>query len=167
MLTSMTGFGRGESQHTAESGVQVTITVEIRSVNSRFIEISLRSPRTLSDRELELREAIRKRLERGKISLSISIERQGTETIPLSINEPLARAYFNLLDKLRTLTGLTAEIQLRDLTSFGDIFQGEDNNSAQAEEEWKLTQQALDLAITDLTKMREQEGRELEKDLRA
>jgi uncharacterized protein (TIGR00255 family) len=167
MLTSMTGFGRGEAQHTAESGAQVTVTVEIRSVNSRFIEISVRSPRTLSDRELELREAIRKRLERGKISLAISIDRQGTETIPLTINEPLAKAYFGLLDKLRTATGLTAEIQLRDLTTFGDIFQGEDNSNAQAEEEWKLTQQALNQAIDDLTKMREQEGRELEKDLRA
>jgi uncharacterized protein (TIGR00255 family) len=167
MLTSMTGFGRGEAQHTADSGAQVTVTVEIRSVNSRFIEISVRSPRTLSDRELELREAIRKRLERGKISLAISIERQGTETIPLTINEPLAKAYFSLLDKLRTATGLTAEIQLRDLTTFGDIFQGEDNSNAQAEEEWKLTQQALEQAITDLTKMRVQEGQELEKDLRA
>ena len=166
MLTSMTGFGRGEAQHTAESGAQVTVTVEIRSVNSRFIEINLRSPRTLADRELELREAIRKRLERGKISLSVSIERQGTETIPLTINEPLAEAYFGLLDKLRTATGLTAEIQLRDLTTFGDIFQGEDSSNQQAAEEWKLTQEALDAAITELTKMREQEGRELEKDLR-
>src|SRR5579871_5709214 len=143
MLTSMTGFGRGEATHTTEGGAQTTVTAELRSVNSRFIEISVRAPRTLAERELELREAVRKRLERGKISLSISIDRQGTETIPLTINEPIAKAYFNLLDKLRTLTGVTAEIQLRDLTSFGDIFQGEDNSKAQAKEEWELTQQAL------------------------
>lgn len=167
MLTSMTGFGRGEAQLTNESGAQVTVTAEIRSVNSRFIEISVRTPRTLSERELELREAVRKRLERGKISLSISIDRQGSETIPLTINEPLAKAYFNLLDKLRTMTGLTAEIQLRDLTGFGDIFQGEDKSAAQAKEEWGLTMVALDKALTDLATMREQEGRELEKDLRA
>jgi uncharacterized protein (TIGR00255 family) len=163
----MTGFGRGEAVHLSESGAQITVTAELRSVNSRFIEISVRSPRTLSERELELREAVRKRLERGKISLSISIDRQGTETLPLTINEAMAKAYFNLLDKLRTLTGLTAEIQLRDLTSFGDIFQGEDNSQAQAKEEWDLTQQALGAAIQELSKMRAQEGRELEKDLRA
>ncbi|MDP4200156.1 MAG: YicC/YloC family endoribonuclease [Bacteroidota bacterium] len=166
MLTSMTGFGRGETVHSTEGGATITVTAEIRSVNSRFIEISVRTPRTLSERELDLREAVRKRLERGKISVNVSIERQGTEALPLTINEPMARAYFNLLDKLRTATGLTAEIQLRDLTSFGDIFQGEDTSATAAKEEWGLTQQALEKAILDLTTMRQQEGRELERDLR-
>lgn len=166
MLTSMTGFGRGEAVHTADTGATITVTAEIRSVNSRFIEISVRTPRTLSERELDLRETVRKRLERGKISVSISIDRQGTEAVPLTINEPLAKAYFNLLDKLRTATGLTAEIQLRDLTSFGDIFQGEDTSATAAKEEWALTVQALDQAIADLTTMRQQEGQELERDLR-
>lgn len=163
----MTGFGRGEAVHLTEGGGSVTVSAEIRSVNSRFIEINVRMPRALSERELEVRETVRKRLERGKISVSITVDRQGTEEVALSINESLAKAYFNLLDRLRTLTGLTAEIQLRDLTSFSDIFQGEDNSKAAAMEEWELTQQALDKAITDLTAMRQQEGRELATDLKA
>ena len=166
MLISMTGFGRGEAIHQTEGGATIAVTAEVRSVNSRFIEISVRLPRTMNERELEVRELVRKSLERGKISVSISIDRQGTEVIPLTINEPLAKAYFNLLDKLRTLTGLTAEIHLRDLTSFGDIFQAEDTSNAAVVQEWELTQQALKQAIEQLIVMRTQEGGELEKDLR-
>ena len=167
MLISMTGFGRGEAVHTGEDGSSITATAEIRSVNSRFIEISVRLPRTLSERELEIRELVRKSLERGKISVSISIDRQGTEAVPLKINEPLAKAYFQVLDKLRTLSGVTAEIQLRDLTSFGDIFQGGDDKNSAAVAEWALAQQALRQAIEGLNSMRKQEGGELERDLRA
>jgi len=167
MLISMTGFGRGEAVHTTEGGVTTTVTAEIRSVNSRFIEIAVRLPRSMNERELEVRELVRKSLERGKISVNVSVERQGSEAITLSINEPMAKSYFNLLDKLRTMTGLTAEIQLRDLTSFGDIFQSEDKSSEVATEEWSLTQQALTQAIEQLRIMRTQEGGELEKDLRA
>jgi uncharacterized protein (TIGR00255 family) len=166
MLISMTGFGRGEAVHQSEGGATITVSAEVRSVNSRFIEISVRLPRTMNERELEVREFVRKSLERGKISVNISIDRQGTEVIPLSINEPLAKAYFNLFDKLRTLTGLTAEIQLRDLTTFGDIFQAEDSTNSVAAQEWDLTQHALRQAIEQLTIMRTQEGGELEKDLR-
>ncbi len=162
----MTGFGRGEITRTLESGATITVTAEIRSVNSRFIEIAVRLPRTLAERELECREVLRKRLERGKISLNLSVDRQGTEEIPLTVNEPVAKAYFNLLDQLRTATGLTAEIQLRDLTSFGDIFTAEDRASSVAAIEWELTQQAIASAIEQLNAMRTSEGSELERDLR-
>src|ERR1035437_9601358 len=118
MLISMTGFGRGERTVSIEgSNASVTVSVEARSVNSRFIEIAVRLPRTLSERELECRELLRKRLERGKISLNISLDRQGTEELPLHVNGQMAKAYFHLLDEVRTATGLTAEIQLRDLTA--------------------------------------------------
>src|SRR5581483_927648 len=166
MLISMTGFGRGEITRTLESGATITVTAEIRSVNSRFIEIAVRLPRTLAERELECREVLRKRLERGKISLNLSVDRQGTEEIPLTVNEPVAKAYFNLLDQLRTATGLTAEIQLRDLTSFGDIFTAEDRASSVAAIEWELNQQAIASAIEQINAMGTSEGSELERDLR-
>jgi uncharacterized protein (TIGR00255 family) len=167
MLISMTGFGRGEAVHQSENGATTTVTAELRSVNNRFIEISVRLPRSMNEREFEVREAIRKALERGKISASIGVERQGVDDIPISINESAAKAYFHILDRLRTLTGVTAEIQLRDLTSFGDIFQGSDDKNAVASLEWDLAQKALTQALEALKGMRKQEGGELEKDLRA
>ncbi len=163
----MTGFGRGEATRALEGGSTITVTAEVRSVNSRFIEIAVRLPRSLSERELECRELLRKRLERGKISLNISVDRQGSEDIPLHVNEAMAKAYFNLLDQLRTTTGLTAEIQLRDLTAFGDIFTAEDRSSEIATAEWELAQAALRQAIEQLNTMRGSEGGELEKDVRS
>lgn len=165
MLISMTGFGRGEVSLDGGNGSTTTITAEARSVNSRFIEISLRLPRSINDRELEIRELIRKRLERGKIALNVSVVRQGAESIPLTINENTAKAYYNLLDKLRTVAGVTAEIQLRDLTSFGEIFQSEDSSNEHVMAEWQATQKAIAQAIDSLNEMRKQEGQELQKDL--
>jgi uncharacterized protein (TIGR00255 family) len=168
MLISMTGFGRSERTMAIEgSGASLTVSVEARSVNSRFIEIAVRLPRTLSERELECRELLRKRLERGKISLNISVDRQGSEDIPLHVNEPVAKAYFKLLDQLRTATGLTAEIQLRDLTAFGDIFTAEEKGTGADNLEWELAQAAIDDAIEQLNAMRRSEGGELERDIRA
>ncbi len=162
----MTGFGRGEASSTKE-GSGLTATAEIRSVNSRFLETSMRLPRTLSEREFEVRELLRKGLGRGKVSLNVTIS-GGDESanIPLSVNESAAKGYFELLDRLRTVTGLTAEVTLRDLTSFNDVFLADGASGARAAEEWELVQQAVLKAIDTLNGMRKQEGAELEKDFR-
>ena len=168
MLISMTGFGRGEvTDRSEKTGGALTVIAEARSINSRFIEISVRLPRTMSDRELEVRELVRKSLERGKVNVSVNIMRQGTESIPLTVNEPAAKAYFSLLDRLRTVTGMTSEIQVRDLTAFGEIFTTDESTRGLVEQEWKLTLDAIQQALGALNGMRKQEGGELERDLRA
>ncbi|MEP7234008.1 MAG: YicC/YloC family endoribonuclease [Ignavibacteriota bacterium] len=166
MLISMTGFGRGESTSTTDKG-GLTATAEVRSVNSRFLETSVRLPRTMSEREFEVRELVRKSLERGKININVTITRgEVSAVVPLEVNEPLARGYFDLLDRLRTVTGMTAEITLRDLTGFSDIFISDASNADAAASEWKLAQDAVGKSLEALHVMRKQEGSELEKDLR-
>ena len=163
MLTSMTGFGRGE--HTGEFGISVT--AEIRSVNSRFLETSVRLPRTMSEREFEVREIIRKGLGRGKINLNVTITSgDDAASVALTVNEVAARGYFLLLDKLRTVAGVTAEITLRDLTSFSDVFVSDGAGTDRAAEEWNVVQESIRKAIDSLNGMRQQEGAELEKDFR-
>lgn len=163
MLTSMTGFGRGE--HTGEFGISVT--AEIRSVNSRFLETSVRLPRTMSEREFEVREIIRKGLGRGKINLNVTITSgDDAASVALTVNEVAARGYFLLLDKLRTVAGVTAEITLRDLTSFSDVFVSDGAGTDRAAEEWHVVQESIRKAIDSLNGMRQQEGAELEKDFR-
>src|SRR3954471_8817635 len=164
MLISMTGFGRGEAASATDKG-GLTATAEVRSVNSRFLETSVRLPRTMSEREFEVRELVRKSLERGKININVNITRGETSAnVPLEVNEPLARGYFDLLDKLRTVTGMTAEITLRDLTGFSDIFLNDSANADAAKEEWALAQDAIKKSLVALNDMRKQEGSELEKD---
>jgi uncharacterized protein (TIGR00255 family) len=166
MLISMTGFGRGEATSTRD-GSGLTATAEIRSVNSRFLETSMRLPRTLSEREFEVRELLRKGLGRGKVSLNVMLS-GGDEgaNISMTVNETAAKGYFDLLDRLRTITGLTAEITLRDLTSFNDVFSNDGASGAKTAEEWELVQQAVLKAVEALNGMRKQEGAELEKDFR-
>src|SRR5205085_3077204 len=143
MLISMTGFGRGEATSATDKG-GMTATAEVRSVNSRFLETSVRLPRTMSEREFEVRELVRKSLERGKINVNVNITRgETTANVPLEVNEQLAKGYFNLLDHLRTVTGMTAEITLRDLTGFSEIFISDSANSDAVAEEWKLAQDAV------------------------
>lgn len=162
----MTGFGRGEATSATDKG-GLAATAEVRSVNSRFLETSVRLPRTMSEREFEVRELVRKSLERGKININVNITRGETSAnVPLEVNEPLARGYFDLLDKLRTVTGMTAEITLRDLTGFSDIFLNDSANADAAKEEWMLAQDAIQKSLVALNDMRKQEGSELEKDLR-
>ncbi|MBS1904274.1 MAG: YicC family protein [Bacteroidetes bacterium] len=162
----MTGFGRGEVTSSKE-GSGLTATAEIRSVNSRFLETSIRLPRTLSEREFEVRELIRKGLGRGKVSLNVTISGgDDSANIPLSVNETAAKGYFELLDRLRTITGVTAEITVRDLTSFNDVFLTDGASGARAAQEWELVQAAIVKAIENLNSMRKQEGAELEKDFR-
>ncbi len=164
MLISMTGFGRGEAS-SSQSGAGITAIAEVRSVNSRFLETSIRLPRSLSEREFEVRELLRKGLGRGKVNLNVQLT--GTDeaaSIPLSVNESAARGYFELLDKLRTITGITAEITVRDVTSFNEVFVSDGNSSERAAQEWALVQQAIISAIEALNGMRKQEGAELEKD---
>lgn len=162
----MTGFGRGEAGRTSERG-DLVATAEIRSVNSRFLETSVRLPRTMSERELEVRELVRKNLERGKVSVSLTITRGETAAnVQLSINEPVAKAYFELLDRLRTVTGINSEISIRDITSFSDIFTTDASSADAAKHEWEVAQEAVQRGLVALNEMRRQEGGELEKDLR-
>jgi len=160
----MTGFGRGEAA--SERGDLAAIA-EIRSVNSRFLETSVRLPRTMSERELEIRELVRKNLERGKVSVSLTITRgDAAANVQLSINEPVAKGYFELLDKLRTVTGINSEISIRDITSFSDIFTTDGAGADAAKNEWEVAQEAVQKGLVSLNEMRRQEGGELEKDLR-
>lgn len=162
----MTGFGRGEASR-ANSAGDITAIAEARSVNSRFLETSVRLPRTMSERELEVRELVRKNLERGKVSVSLTITRgDASANVQLSVNEPVAKGYFELLDRLRTVTGITAEITVRDITGFNDIFTTDGASSELANSEWAVAQEAVQKSLDALNDMRKQEGGELEKDLR-
>src|SRR3954465_56078 len=94
MIRSMTGFGKA----TKEKGEKI-ITVEVRSLNSKGADISLRLSSALRNYELELRNDLSKQLERGKIDLSIFVESNPPD-LPTEINIPLAKAYYEQLRNL-------------------------------------------------------------------
>jgi uncharacterized protein (TIGR00255 family) len=165
----MTGFGRGEVTRTSDRG-DLSAVAEVRSVNSRFLETNVRLPRTMNERELEVRELVRKNLERGKVSVSsvsVTITKgDSAANVQLSVNEPVAKGYFELLDRLRTVTGINSEISIRDITSFSDVFTTDGAGADAAKNEWEVAQEAVLKGLQALNEMRRQEGGELEKDMR-
>ncbi|HQQ94657.1 MAG TPA: YicC family protein [Bacteroidia bacterium] len=157
MIKSMTGFGKAQR----ESGDKI-INVEIRSLNSKSADISLRVSSSLRNYEAELRNELIRQLERGKIDLGIYLESKKTET-PGEVNLELAKAYH---DQLRNLA-LELNEPLRDSISLilkmPDILKTERKESG--EEEFKLVKAALQDAIQQLRQFREKEGEALHADL--
>ncbi len=162
MIESMTGFGRGEY---AEFGLRAV--AEIRSVNSRFIEISVKLPRQLSAFELEARELIRKSLQRGKISAVVQLEYENQLNVPIRIKPERVKAYMAMLSDLRAISGLDEPIRLDHLLKFPEIFEVPTDDSSQLEREWKVISHALQAAIVSLREMRRKEGEQLTVDFKA
>ncbi len=161
MIASMTGFGRGES-----SSDGITVGVELRSVNSRFLEVSSRLPRSLSLRENEIKEIIRGRISRGKINLVINVEREVEGQPPLKINVSAARAYYKLLSQLKKAVKLTQPVRLEHLLQFSEVLEQRETEGTD-EQEWQITKDALAKALDELEQMRKNEGGELETDFRS
>lgn len=155
----MTGYGSGTA---TKDGISAFI--EIRSVNNRFCEVTARLPKSLQTRELEIKELIRTRMNRGKINLSVSIEKDSAETLPVKVNIDMAKAYAKLLNDIRNEIGIKEEIRLDTLLNFSEVLTVPEATEQDAEE-WELAQQALEEAIAQIQTMRRNEGLMITEDL--
>lgn len=160
MITSMTGFGRGK---VSENGI--TVTVELKSVNSRYLDISLRLPQSLQDKELDIKEILQDHVERGKVNVSIRVDKSDTGEPEITFNENLVQGYKEMLNDLRKAAGIEEPITLRTFLEFNDIFESREDDEETKEQIWNLSQQAVGDAAEELKKMRLQEGTQLENDL--
>jgi uncharacterized protein (TIGR00255 family) len=159
MIQSMTGYGRGEC---LKNGI--TAVVELRSINSRFFELSTRLPRSLSLRENEIKEIVRTKVARGKVSLSVSLQSDANGKLPLRVNTAAAKTYYRLLTQLRKSLKLKEKVKLEHLLRFSELFEGSENED-EAAAEWAAFEAALQLAVKDMQTMRAKEGDEISKDM--
>ena len=157
----MTGYGRGEAGRKG-----IAVAVELRSVNSRFLEVTTRLPRSLSLRENEIKELVRKKISRGKVNLLVTVEREKNGQPPLAINATAAREYYKLLTRLRKTVKSKEPIKLEHLLRFSEVLEQPVLDGAD-EEEWDVTRIAINKALDDLARMRKNEGEELRKDFQA
>ena len=100
MIKSMTGFGVAGLENE-----QMVIQVEVRSLNSKFLDLSIRSPRQFSDKEHEIRNLVQSILDRGKVNVSIEFVPKGSQNLPVTINQALFKAYFEEFTNLAELVG--------------------------------------------------------------
>lgn len=159
MISSMTGFGRGE---VAEG--RITATAEVRSVNSRYLEVASRLPRTMTLRESEVKELIRSKFARGKINVAISVMHENDNEVPLKINTAAAKTYYKLLTNLRKSVKIQEKVTLDHLLHFPEVIEINEFERGD-EKEWQLVKKALNLALAEAALMRQLEGDELRKDL--
>ena len=159
MIVSMTGYGKAE-----EAFEKKKYSIEIRSVNSRFCEITFKYPKSLSVKDFELKEIVRKKISRGKINISINVESDDTELANLNVDENLVKEYFGLLKKVNNVIGSTDEIKIEHLLNFTDLFTAEPKSDI-TEEEFEFVCALLNKALDDLIKMKNKEGDSLKKDI--
>ncbi len=159
MIQSMTGYGRGECLKNGISAV-----VELRSVNSRFFELGTRLPRSLSLRENEIKEIVRTKVVRGKVSLNVSLQSDTNGKLPLRVNTAAAKTYFRLLTQLRKSLKLKEKVKLEHLLRFSELFEGSESED-EATAEWAAFEEALQLAVKEMQTMRAKEGEEISKDM--
>ncbi|MGE5329506.1 MAG: YicC/YloC family endoribonuclease [Deltaproteobacteria bacterium] len=159
MIKSMTGFGRG----TYSNGGKEYL-VEIKAVNHRYLDTSVKTSRAYGYLEPKIRELVTKQLGRGKIDVNVWIEDYGTDGRTVLIDEGLADLYVSALEKLKERYNVNDNISLVLLSRFPDILKVKKDEDDE-EAVWADLQQALKGAVDSLVEMRYKEGNQLKNDI--
>ena len=158
MIRSMTGFGAS-----AVEFQQKTISVEIKSVNSKFFDLTLRLPPFYREKEMELRTDLARLIERGKTEVTFNIESQESNK-KTNFNKPLVKAYFEEFKKIDSELNISTPNYLQLIMMMPDVMVNE--KMVLTDEEWNASSNALRLAMNAFNSFRENEGSAMEKDLR-
>ena len=153
MIQSMTGYGKEVVQLPSK-----TITVEIKSLNSKSLDLNTRVPSSYRDKELEIRDLLAKSLERGKVDFSLNIESTGAET-STQLNEAVVKQYIKQLANV--VNGDPVEL-LKMAVRMPDALKTEREEID--DKEYKAILKGVDKALKAINKYRTDEGRVLEKD---
>jgi uncharacterized protein (TIGR00255 family) len=156
MLKSMTGFGKAKNEF--ENKI---VSVEIRSLNSKNIDLSLRLSSVYRDKEHELKNEITKLLERGKIDLSIYVENKIEES-PIEINTELAKLYYKKIKQLAEELNEPSQNIMSHVLKMPDVLKSE--RKEPNEQEWKDIHKVIISAIENLNQFRTDEGKSIKND---
>ena len=159
MIKSMTGFGRGEY-----SDGKRNVIAEIKTVNHRYADISVKMPKRYSFAEEKIKSLIKEKVKRGKAEVSIIVENLTEEDTTVKLNTLVAGQYVNNLKELKEAYGLTGEIDIKLVATMPDVLKAvpdvENEDEAAA-----VIFEAVKMAVSNLDAMREVEGAKLADDL--
>ena len=162
MVKSVTGYGRAE-----ETVNGCTITVELRSVNNRYLDCNIRIPRLYLFAEDSIKSRVQNTISRGKVDVFVTLDGAGAEEVRVSVNRPLAQQYVNALGELAQLCGAVSyRVTPESLARFPEVLMAE-KAEADVEEKARDICRVLDLALADFDQMRSREGQRLEEDVLA
>ncbi|CAM4177882.1 TIGR00255 family protein [Pedobacter westerhofensis] len=158
MIKSMTGYGLASADQE-----NTKFAVEIKSLNSKFLELNLKLPRAYADKELLLRNICSKEIERGKVNVSINIERSEENLKGATINAALLSKYYKQLEAINIDLGANSNNLLQAVLSFPDVITY--TEEVVNEGEWDIVQSTFNAALENFNQFRETEGAVLKQDL--
>jgi uncharacterized protein (TIGR00255 family) len=160
MLISMTGYGQGES-----SSNGYTVSVEIRSVNNRFLDLSLKMASGLRHLENSMRDLIQRNVDRGKLTAQINLIRHTNDNDAPKVDSEAARVRIAQLRQLGELAGIDEPIRLDHLLGFQELFMSSEDDPETLALLQDLCSKAVALSLKQLNSMRLQEGNYLTQDI--
>lgn len=159
MVKSMTGYGRGENTVNG-----YTITVELRSVNNRYLDCNVRIPRLYLFAEEAIKSRVQNSISRGKVDVFVTLENTGEQKLNVSLNKPVADGYYTALKELASTYGLADDISVSLLSRFPEVLVAEKAED-DVEQMAKDICSVLDRALADFDQMRTREGARLKEDI--
>ena len=159
MIRSMTGFGRCEV-----ADGERKFTVEMKSVNHRYLDVSIKMPKKLNFFETSIRNLLKKRIQRGKVDLFISYEDLSEGQVSLKYNEALAQEYLDYFRQMETTFGLENDVRVSTISRCPEVLTMEEQ-ALDEEELWNGLEKALNGAIDQFVETRTLEGENLKKDI--
>ena len=159
MIKSMTGYGRNESVLEGKK-----ITCEIKSVNHRYSDYSVKVPRYYGFMEDRVRKYVSNYISRGKVDIYISIDNFGDTDREILLNEGIAKTYIDALCQLRDSFGLKDDISVMSVARYSEIFKTQKIEEDE-EELWNMVVEVMKPAVEQFVSMREREGERILEDL--
>lgn len=160
MTISMTGFGRAVTSEES----RYNFTIEIKSVNHRYLDLNIKMPRNLLSLENKIREAVKEKVNRGKLDIFITQNIFEKDDVEVNFNEALGDSYFKTLEKIRERYKVNDDISVSLIARFPDVITLE-KKEAESEEVWSVLNKPLNEAIDILLRMRSDEGIKLAQDI--
>ena len=156
----MTGYGTAlvESK-------EVTVKVEIKSLNSKFLDLKTRLPGKYAEREIELQNIIEKYLNRGKIDMVMQVKNNDLSQLKKEINKDLFKAYFNEVKQLSSELGFNPDALAQSIMGLPDVFNNGLGENKITDSEWETITSTVELACKEVNTYRLKEGNELAKEL--
>lgn len=158
MIKSMTGFGRGNYENNGREYV-----VEIKTVNHRYNDISIKLPRSISYLEEKIKKVITENIKRGKVDVYITFNNYSEKGKEIKINKEIAKKYILELKDLAKEAGINENINVTEISKFPEVLTVQNNEDEELI--WTELQNPLKYAINELIKMREYEGIKISEDL--
>lgn len=159
MVKSMTGYGGAKGTEGAYK-----LSVELKSVNNRYLDTSVRLPRSFMYAEEAVKSAIQTHVSRGKVDVFISFDTASGEGIAVKVNEDLASGYKAAIESIGAKLGVNADVTAYQIARLSDVLTL-DKKEIEKDEAHKELMQVLEKALTDFDMMREREGRKLFDDI--